>query len=207
MALTGDQTIRLSPLITLYEAGQSPGEIPLGRLALPHLRDQAFGDGSHPTTRLCAGAVDLLCRQLFQTKSSFSFLDVGTGTGVLARVARARGATFVVGTDIDPEAIDSARKHADLDSSPVPILISREAPDHWGAKFELVVANILEAPLRSLATPLSKSLAPQGQLLISGFTRAQIPALRLAFEDQGLDLLTESELEGWVLLVFRRTNN
>jgi ribosomal protein L11 methyltransferase len=44
-------------------------------------------------------------------------LDVGTGTGVLARIARARGASFVVGTDIDPAALESAAAHAALDSA------------------------------------------------------------------------------------------
>lgn len=211
--------IRLSPRVTLYEAGQPPGDTTPGGLALLHVRDQAFGDGSHPTTRLCAGAVDLLCRQLSKTRletnlkagqptaQSFSFLDVGTGTGVLARIARARGATFVVGTDIDPEALASASRHSELDSHSVPILISDELPDRWGARFDLVVANILEAPLRSLAKSLSKALAPEGQLLISGFTRAQVPSLRLTFEETGLRFLTESELDGWVLLAFRSKNS
>jgi ribosomal protein L11 methyltransferase len=196
-------TVQLSPRVLLYPHGASPAKLPKnlkeGWIALPHVRDKAFGDGSHPTTRLCAGAVDLLCRQLAQ-----SVLDVGTGTAVLARIARARGAQFIVGTDIDPEALTSARIHIALDSSSTPILISDELPDHWGPHFDLVVANILEKPLRELAGRLSKALAPQGSLLISGFTRLQVPGLRLTFEGQGLKFITESELDDWVMLLFRR---
>jgi len=180
-------------------------EVPKGWISLPHIPDAAFGDGSHPTTRLCAGVVDLLSRQ----EQPRSVLDVGTGTAVLARIARARGAQFVVGTDIDPDALISARTHIALDSHPQKglsdILISDSPPNHWGARFNLVVANILEGPLRELSSSLSAALAPQGVLLLSGFTRIQVPMLRLIFEGRGLTYLSESELDGWALLMFRRT--
>jgi ribosomal protein L11 methyltransferase len=162
-------------------------------------------------------------------------LDVGTGTGILARIARARGASFVVGTDIDPTAVACAKAHAELDEfgSPVGtatdpvgvggstgpgvcateidggtrranIYFGGEAPDHWGARFDLVVANILEAPLHTLAPALCRALLPGGVLLISGFTRPQAPALRLAYETTGLQSAGDFTLDEWVLLKFAR---
>jgi len=157
-----------------------------------------FGDGSHPTTRLCAGAVDFLCRQ----RQPKAVLDVGTGTGVLARIARARGAQLIVATDIDPLALSCAQAHSALDAHAVDIQFSREAPDHWGARFDLVVANILEAPLRGLATQLSRALLPTGLLLLSGFTRPQTPALRVFYEGAGVTFVRESHLDEWSLLMF-----
>lgn len=62
---------RLSPQVYLYPGTKRPALIPENALALRHNSDQAFGDGSHPTTRLCAGAVDLLCR--LQNGRFFSF--------------------------------------------------------------------------------------------------------------------------------------
>jgi ribosomal protein L11 methyltransferase len=159
-----------------------------------------FGNGSHPTTRLCAGAMDLLCRQ----RQPKAVLDVGTGTGVLARIARARGAQFIVGTDIDRLALSYAEAHAALDAHPVGIHFSHEAPDYWGARFDLVVANILEEPLRHLAQALSHALVPRGLLLLSGFTRPQTPALRVLYERQGVALLRQSHLDEWCLLMFER---
>ena len=131
-------------------------------------------------------------------------LDVGTGTGVLARIARARGAGFVVGTDIDPAALESATVHAALDEQAIEILFSSELPDHWGARFDLVAVNILEEPLRNLAPSLVRALRTGGVLLISGFTRPQAPAMRVLYERLGLTFAGSSDLEEWTLLTFNK---
>jgi ribosomal protein L11 methyltransferase len=191
---------RLSPLITV---GTEPTALsPDGPL---HLMQTArydgrfvFGDGTHPTTRLCATALDLICRN----RRPAAVLDVGTGTGVLARVARARGAAFVVGTDIDASALQLARDLAAIDGATVPIRFGSEPPDHFGARFDLVVANILEGPLLSLSHALAAALAPGASLLISGFTRVQAPRLRQAFSEAGLQCERDAMLENWTLLEF-----
>lgn len=192
----------IAPLVIVYPCGSAPPPGKPGGISLPQLVPEAgrpvvFGDGSHPTTRLCAAALDDLCRR----RHPDAVLDVGTGTGVLARIARARGARFVVGTDIDPAALASARAHATLDAHPLEIHFGPEAPDHWGARFDLVVANILEAPLADLAPALRRALRPDGAVLVSGFTRLQIPALRVAYERAGLVVTRESFLDVWAALM------
>ncbi|OFZ19228.1 MAG: hypothetical protein A2X94_05530 [Bdellovibrionales bacterium GWB1_55_8] len=194
------EMLKISPQVFLYDARLPVPQLPAGAIALPQHPGNIFGDGSHPTTRLCAGAVDFLCRQ-----HAFSgVLDVGTGSGVLARIARARAARFIVGTDINPAALMAAQSNAALDSHPVDIAILNTAPDHWGARFDLVVANILEGPLRELAPSLSQALGEGGLLLISGFTRLQTPGLLELFSSYGLTYVNASQLEEWVLLMFRR---
>ncbi len=201
------QPVQLSPQVWLAppqlrmiapptQPGRGPG------LLLPqHPAGTVFGDGSHPTTRLCAGAVDLLCRQ----KPGLRVLDVGTGTGVLARIARARGAGLVIGTDIDLAAVTAARENARLDSAtPGEIWFVNTPPENLELEFDLVVANILEGPLREIAPGLAKSLAPQGLLLLSGFTPLQTAALRVSFAAQGLAFRSESQLDGWAMLSFQR---
>src|SRR5579862_3514661 len=196
---------RLAPRVMVYPFGSLPPPMETGGLALPQLPQEAagaavFGDGSHPTTRLCASVLDLLCR----LRQPTAVLDVGTGTGVLARIARSRGAHFVVGTDIDPLALARAEANSVLDTHPVKIHFSPEAPDYWGARFDLVVANILEEPLRHLAPALSRSLLPGGLLLLSGFTRPQTPALRVLYEKTGHIFVQDSRLDEWSLLAFER---
>lgn len=195
-------TLQITPQVYLYEAGSAPPKVPLNAIALPQLPSRAFGDGTHPTTRLCAGAVDFLTRQ----EKPAHVLDVGTGTGILARIARARGANDCVGTDIDPEALQAAQSNAALDPNPGQILFVHQLPDYWGPRFNLVVANILEAPIRELSPHLTQALAPDGALLLSGFTRVQTPGLQVIFTSLGLSLVSESHLDEWALLMFRRDN-
>jgi ribosomal protein L11 methyltransferase len=194
--------VELAPRIRLYPSGSPRPALDPGWLALAqHAQDGAagvvFGDGSHPTTRLCAAVVDQLCRQ----RQPEAVLDVGTGTGVLARIARARGAMFVVGTDIDAEALQSAAANSALDAQG--IVLSGQEPDYWGARFDVVVANILEEPLRMLAPALKRALAEHGVLAISGFMRAQVPTVRLHFERNEMTVVGEAYLEEWGLLLLR----
>jgi ribosomal protein L11 methyltransferase len=195
----------IAPRVTVYPFGSVRPSVERGWIALAQLPQvpgspAVFGDGSHPTTRLCAAVVDLLCRQ----RQPEAVLDVGTGSGVLARIARARGARFIIGTDIDPVALSCAESHANLDDHTAEIGLSCEAPDHWGARFDVVVANILEEPLRILAPALCRALLPGGVLLISGFMRPQVPALRVVYENKGLMFLRQSSLEEWALLTFNQ---
>lgn len=194
--------VPLAPRVRLYLAGSPRPTLEPGWVALAqHATGGAvFGDGSHPTTRLCASVVDQLCRQ----RRPQAVLDVGTGTGVLARIARAREATFVVGTDIDPHALASALANSGLDEHAVEIVLSAGAPDHWGARFDLIVANILEEPLRVLAGAFRGALAEQGVLAISGFTRMQVPAIRVHYAGQGMRCVGEARFDEWALLIFER---
>lgn len=192
--------LRISPQVFVWKEGAARPTLPEGALGFAQISSEAFGDGTHPTTRLCAGAVDLCCRQ----KAPRAFLDVGTGTGILARIARARGAQFVAATDIDPMALAAARSDFALDHHSMEVDLSNRSPESWGTRFDLVVANILEGPLRELAPLLARALAPNGVLLLSGFTPLQIPGLRISFTTQGLRLVTESVQDSWALLMFQR---
>lgn len=194
------QKTLLSPRVFLYSGHPAPCPSRSDELALEHLpQEGVFGDGSHPTTRLCAGALDSLCR----LDHPAAVLDIGTGTGVLARIARARGAKRVVGTDIDSFALETARANAELDRHPVEIHWTYALPSHFGPSFDLVVANILEGPLCELADEIQKSLLPGGAVLLSGFTRLQIPQLISRFSSARLTWVSSSHLDEWSLLLFR----
>jgi ribosomal protein L11 methyltransferase len=192
----GGASVALAPGVVLYARGSAAPPLPDGTLVLSMIPSPAFGDSSHPTTRLCAQAVDLWCR----TRAPGAVLDVGTGSGVLARIARARSVPFVVGTDTDRAALDAARANAALDPGPGELLLTDRPPDAWGPRFDLVVANILEGVLLELAETLVAALAPGGRLLLCGFTPLQTPALRAAYADGSLALELQTEREGWAML-------
>jgi ribosomal protein L11 methyltransferase len=181
----------LAPRVSVRRVGEAPQP---DVLDLAQIDSAAFGDGSHPTTRLCAGAVYHLARG--------AVLDVGTGSGILARIARARGASFVVATDIDGQAREAAEQNIVLDAHAMSIVVSAALPDHWGSRFDLVVANILQNPLIALAPAIKRAIAPNGTVLLSGFSPAEAPSLRVAYGD--LRVQSEAQLCGWSMLVLAR---
>jgi len=154
----------------------------------------AFGTGSHPTTRLCMEWLEM------HPPRGQSVLDYGCGSGILAIVAQKLGAARVVGVDIDPQAVESARHNSTRNGCQIDYCL----PDGLGAAgkeqlFDVVVANILSGPLQLLAPLLCRHLAPGGQLLLSGVLTSQAEQVASAYA-HFLPLSVQQEAEGWVAL-------
>ena len=81
--------------------------------------------------------------------------------------------------------------------------ISAGAPDAAAGPYQLVVANILAAPLKLLAPVLASLLGVGGSLVLSGVLARQADELRAAYAPW-LDLEVAASDEGWILLVGRR---
>jgi ribosomal protein L11 methyltransferase len=70
--------------------------------------------------------------------------------------------------------------------------------------FDLVFANILARPLRLLAPTLSRVVAPEGVLVLSGLIERDVPGVLSAYRLQGFALVSRGVIEGWVALVLMR---
>jgi ribosomal protein L11 methyltransferase len=157
----------------------------------------AFGTGTHPTTRLCLAWLDA------KLKSGSSVLDYGCGSGILAIAAGKLGATQIVGTDIDAQALAAARANSMTNGVPA----SYTDPNSLGAAtFDVVLANILSNPLKLLAPALVARVAPRGALVLSGVLERQaddvIAAYRAADPRLSLDVWRADD--GWVCLAGSR---
>jgi ribosomal protein L11 methyltransferase len=168
----------------------------------------AFGTGHHGTTRGCLLAFEMLRKQAPDARN-WRILDVGTGTGVLAIAAARALHVRVLATDIDPLAVAVARDNARLNR--VAPLFAAATASGVGAglirssgPYDLIFANILEAPLRRMSAPLSALLAPAGRLILSGLLTAHAPGVIAAYRRQGLHLQTQLTLDGWATLIIRR---
>jgi ribosomal protein L11 methyltransferase len=141
-------------------AGTEAGATGITILITPSM---GFGTGHHASTRLCAALlqhVDL---------SGKTVLDAGTGSGILALVARALGARSVVAVDDDADAIESARENLELNgvTKGIDLRVAdfRSLP---GQPADVVTANLTGGLLVRGANLLGQAVAPGGTLIISG---------------------------------------
>ncbi len=164
----------------------------------------AFGTGHHGTTRGCLLALDRLAR----ARRPRRILDIGSGTGVLAIAAAKALRTVIVASDIDARAIDVAKANARLNRT-LGITFVHAAglgarPVREPGPYDLIFANILLGPLKRLARPMARLVAPDGRLILSGLLSSQANAALSAYRMQGLALDRRTDLEGWATLVLRR---
>ena len=157
----------------------------------------AFGTGSHPTTSLCLERTD----ELLSERPAASLLDIGTGSGVIAILARKLGAPRVCGTENDPVALDVARAGARLNSV-TGIEWELRDPDQIEGTFDVVVANILLNTLVELAPQIARKT--KWRLVLAGLLAAQAGEAERAYVAEGLNPHARKERDGWVRVELAR---
>ncbi len=127
----------------------------------------AFGTGTHSTTALCLEWLESI------NLEGKTVIDFGCGSGILAIAAIKLGAAKVIGIDIDPQAIVASIENAKRNdvADQLELFLPQDQPD--GLIADVVVANILAAPLRELSGVISSLVKPQGLLAMSGVLDTQ----------------------------------
>ena len=154
----------------------------------------AFGTGSHPTTRLCMEWIEQ------HVQPGHSLLDYGCGSGILAILAKKCGANPVIGIDIDPQAVESARHNSERNHADVTYGLPDDCP---AGEFDIVVANILSNPLKLMASMLSSRVKPGGRIALSGILARQADEVAQVYA-RWIDISVWREHEGWVCLAGTR---
>ena len=134
---------------------------PEGRFRIAVNPGMAFGTGVHETTQLCIEALeDYLL-------PGMSVLDVGTGSGILAKAAKLLGAGKVTACDTDPVAVEIAGGG---------FVGSVDAVA--SATVDVVMANISPEAIVALAADLLRVRKAGGVLLASGFEAHEVEQVR-----------------------------
>lgn len=152
----------------------------------------AFGTGDHPTTALC---LNWLAQQPLHGQT---VIDFGCGSGILACAAAKLGAATVIGTDIDPQALHASAQNAQQNHVEIALYLPEQLPNQPA---DIVIANILFNPLKSLATQLVNLLTPQGILAMSGILTTQMQSLIDHYHTLGMKLVSTNTQEDWALVI------
>jgi ribosomal protein L11 methyltransferase len=159
----------------------------------------SFGTGDHFTTRFCLEMIDSLSRP----RPPASFLDVGTGSGILAIAAARLGARRVVATDNDEQALDRARANAKLNGLAKTIrwMVSDITTDALPARrFDIVSANLYATLLAGAAPSLTR--AAKKHLILSGIREPETEKVADAFLELGAREIVRDGNGEWSGLVF-----
>jgi ribosomal protein L11 methyltransferase len=176
----------------------------------------AFGTGTHPSTQMCLESIldffkptpshTSLDRSQAQAESC-NTIDLGCGSAILSIAALKSGAQHALAVDIDAQALESARKNAELNgvSPDLELGLGSLAEILAGAfsiqRAPLVIANIL-APviIRMLEEGLGDLLSADGRLVLSGILEEQADDVINSLEKKGLRLTGSHQMEDWITL-------
>jgi ribosomal protein L11 methyltransferase len=178
--------------------------VPPNKLGIEIEAALAFGTGHHGTTRGCL----LLLDHVLKARRPRRVLDLGTGTAVLAIAAAKALHGPVLASDIDPLSVIVARDNARLNGAGHRVRVigatGFSAPDFAEhGPFDLVLANILANPLRQLAMPMARHLAPSALVILSGLLHHQTRGVIAAYRARGLVPQRHLTIEGWSSLLLR----
>jgi ribosomal protein L11 methyltransferase len=128
------------------------------------------------------------------------FLDLGTGTGILAIAAAKLGYRRVTGVDTDKLAVEAARKNIELNQTGG-IEIQKGSISDLDGTYDFITANIIASVLVELAPLMASHLKQDGIAVLSGLLTGQDKEVIEAMAQTGLNLV-ERYLGGkWVSLV------
>lgn len=175
---------------------------PAGAIAIRIDAGLAFGTGLHESTRGCLHALTGLVKRRRVRRA----LDMGCGSGILAIAAAKLWACPVVAVDNDRCAVQVARENGRKNG--VAALVAAAYGNGYRsdaaarlAPYDLIVANILAAPLCAMARDLKRSLNPGGVAVLSGLLASEQARVLARHRAQGFRLEQRICLDKWVTLV------
>lgn len=180
--------IIIKPIWEEYEANE-------GEMVVELDPGMAFGTGTHETTRMCAAALEKYIN------SGTEVFDVGTGSGILAIIASMMGAKHVVGVDLDPVAVDSAKENVEFNKLSNIDVLEGNLLDVVEGKADIVVANIIAEIICILTDDVKKVLNPGGLFITSGIIHDRKQMVIDKLEASGFEIL-EANVDGeWNCIV------
>ncbi len=165
------------------------------------LEGSAFGGGTHPTTASCLEALAGLA-----PLDGRSVLDLGSGSGILALAALRLGAARATCADVNPDAVEAARRNASANGLDDRVEHRLGGPEDLAGAgpFDLVVANVGGALLLDEAPRVVPLARAGGRLLLAGLLREWAGDLEAAYAGLGCEVLDRRFPDAFCTLLLRR---
>ena len=174
----------------------SPGEV-----VLTIDPGQAFGTGTHETTRMC---LQFLEEAFDAAPLPRRVLDFGTGTGILGIAAARLGASCAVGIDVDPKAVEVAGENARINGVEDRFYAATTPLSCMEGRYDLVLANVLAEILIDLKQEITARMERGGWLVLSGILAEKSDWVEKEYETAGCRLAGKKEDGQWAALLLRR---
>jgi ribosomal protein L11 methyltransferase len=171
-----------------------------GEIVLEIDPGMAFGTGTHPTTRMCIGLIEKYMH------SGDTFLDVGTGSGILMLAAAKLGAKAMTGIDNDAVAVTVAKQNLEKNDIPPETYEVRAGNLASGisGQFSIITANILSEVIMTLIDDIPPVLAKNGIFICSGIIQPKQDMILNKLMGRGFDILETLNMEEWVAIAATR---
>ncbi len=179
-----------------------------GRMVVDIDPGTAFGTGSHETTQLVIKQMEK-----YITNDTL-LLDVGTGSGILSVIGLKLGAKYVLGTDLDPNAIIATDENMEVNglSSDLyeviegNIIDDPKIQEYVGfEKYDVVTANILADIIIPLLGEIAAHMKTGAVIITSGIIDMKEEAVKAAFESNEHFEILETTYQGeWVSITARK---
>lgn len=191
--------------VVLYPPECTPALSP-GQVAIVLSAGAAFGDGRHPTTRLAVEGLETIwfAPASHRATTIQRGIDIGTGSGILAIAAVRFGVTQLDALDIDPCALDEARRNVDQNHLGHRITLNRQRLEDLDTDYDLILANLRLPTLCALAGWIGNHTRPGGRLVLSGFRASERDVLRRAYPAPSFQVMWSKTVADWGAAVWRR---
>ena len=200
---------QLTPVLAgrfIIYGSHDENKIPINYYKLKIEAAMAFGTGHHATTLGCLLALNDIKKFGFAVKN---VADIGCGTGVLAIAAAEAFSAKVIASDIDPIAIRTTKINIQENGYYTKIMSVKASGFRHGeiikrAPFDLIFANILARPLKSLAIDMAKNSSLNSIAILSGILKNQSFSVEQYFLANGFCRMFKKEINGWSTIVLKR---
>lgn len=162
----------------------------------------SFGTGLHETTRFMAQLIENHTGK-FQT-----FLDIGTGTGLLAIVASKCGARVLWAVDIEAQSVETARKNLKRNGIKFDRCCCRNFKTFvLTQQFDFTAANVITDELIAMKTKIIAAVKPEKFLAVSGISLDNLARFQREFKDESLRCLKIVKGKKWAAVLYKKTRS